>query len=193
MKGKDEHAEQRIWLADRCWPNRPDPRRRGPAPAHAARLQLHGARSRSDRPRRLRRRHDARPLRADLLDAAEVGGDAGAARLRAVLLVPHAVDVGGRRTRDVLGLLRRDGPVDGLDLPGLHRHQHRAHLLHRGRHVRRHQPLRLHDQARPLAVRLLPDHGPDRRRHREHREPFPRRRARSSSWSPLSASSSSSG
>ena len=34
---------------------------------------------------------------------------------------------------DVLGFLRRDGPVDGLDLPGLHRHQHRAHLLHHRR------------------------------------------------------------
>ena len=31
---------------------------------------------------------DAGALRADLLDAAEMGGDAGAARLRAALLVP---------------------------------------------------------------------------------------------------------
>jgi hypothetical protein len=59
-----------------------------------------------------------------------MGGDACAARLRAVLLVPHAVDVGGGRSRDALGLLRRDGPVDGLDLLGLHRYQHCAHALH---------------------------------------------------------------
>jgi len=38
-----------------------------------------------------------------------MGGDACAARLRAVLLVPHAVDVGGGRSRDALGLLRRMG------------------------------------------------------------------------------------
>jgi FtsH-binding integral membrane protein len=40
-----------------------------------------------------------------------MGGDACAARLRAFLLVPHADDLGSRRSRDVLGLLRRDGPV----------------------------------------------------------------------------------
>ena len=33
---------------------------------------------------------------------------------------------------DVLGLLRRDGPVNGLHLLGFHRNQHRAHLVHRG-------------------------------------------------------------
>jgi len=38
-----------------------------------------------------------------------MGGDACAARLRAILLVPHAVDVGGGRSRDALGLLRRMG------------------------------------------------------------------------------------
>jgi hypothetical protein len=55
-----------------------------------------------------------------------MGGDACAARLRVGLFVPHAVDVGGGRSRDALGLLHRDGPVDGLDLLGLHRYQHRA-------------------------------------------------------------------
>jgi FtsH-binding integral membrane protein len=35
-----------------------------------------------------------------------MGGDACAARLRAFLLVPHADDLGSRRSRDVLGLLR---------------------------------------------------------------------------------------
>src|SRR5204863_9693413 len=103
----------------------------------------------------------------DLLDAAEMGGDACAARLRAVLLVPHAVDVSGGRSRDALGLLRRDGPVNGLDLLGYHRYQHRAHVLHCGRDVRRHRPLRLHNQARSIEVRLFPDHGPDRRRDRK--------------------------
>jgi hypothetical protein len=44
----------------------------------------------------------------------------------------------------VLGLLRGDGTVAGLNLPRLHRHQHRPHVLHRGRDVRRHEPLRLH-------------------------------------------------
>lgn len=47
-------------------------------------------------------------------------------------------------------------------------------LLHRGCDVRRYQPLRLHDQARSLAVRLFPDHGPDRRRDRKLGEPLPR-------------------
>ena len=37
---------------------------------------------------------DAGALRADLLDPAQVGGDARAARLRDVLLVPHPDDVG---------------------------------------------------------------------------------------------------
>ena len=114
-----------------------------------------GDRSRIHRPRRLHRWHDARALRANFLDAAEMGGDACAARLRAFVLVPDADDLGSRRSRDVLGLLRRDGPVNGLHLPGFHRNQHRAHLLHRGRDVRRYQPLRLHDQARSTAVLAL--------------------------------------
>ena len=42
-----------------------------------------------------------------------------------LLLVPHTVDVGGRRTSHVLGLLRRHGPVAGLGVPGLHRN-HRS-------------------------------------------------------------------
>ena len=50
-----------------------------------------------DRPRCLLRRLDARPLRADLPDAAEVGRDAGAAGLHLLLLVPHARHVGGIR------------------------------------------------------------------------------------------------
>jgi FtsH-binding integral membrane protein len=45
-----------------------------------------------------------------------MGGDACAARLRGFLLVSHADDLGSRRSSDVLGLLRRDGPVNGLHL-----------------------------------------------------------------------------
>ena len=80
-------------------------------------VPFHGAlglTGRSYRPRRLRRWHDARALRPNFLDAAEMGG---AARLRAFLLVPHADDFGSRRSRDVLGLLRRDGPVNGPARP----------------------------------------------------------------------------
>jgi Inhibitor of apoptosis-promoting Bax1 len=39
---------------------------------------------------------------------------------------------------------------------------------------RRHQPLRLYDQARSLSVRLFLDHGPDRRRDRQPSEHLPR-------------------
>ena len=46
---------------------------------------------------------DAGTLRADLLHPAQMGGDARAARLRALLLVPHPVDVGSRRTRRCSG------------------------------------------------------------------------------------------
>jgi hypothetical protein len=84
-------------------------------------VPFHGAlglTGRSYRPRRLRRWHDARALRPNFLDAAEMGG---AARLRAFLLVPHADDFGSRRSRDVLGLLRRDGPVNGPARPVAHR------------------------------------------------------------------------
>ena len=63
--------------------------RRGPAAAHAAGLQLHDAGPGADRHRRLRRRHHAGALRADLRHAAEVGGDAGAAGVRVLLHLPH--------------------------------------------------------------------------------------------------------
>ena len=49
----------------------------------------------------------------------------------------------------VLGLCRGDGAVAGLGLPGVHRRQHRARLLHHRRHLRGDEPLRLHDAARP--------------------------------------------
>ncbi len=57
--------------------------------------------------------------------------DAGAARLRPALLVPHPDDDGGRRQAIVLGVLRRDWALHGLDLPGVHRDVDRPDLLHR--------------------------------------------------------------
>ena len=45
---------------------------------------------------------------------------------------------------------RRDAVVD---LPGLHRHVDRPGVLHLGGVVRRAEPLRLHDEARPVADR----------------------------------------
>ena len=73
-----------------------------------------------------------------------------------------------------LAFCGRDGPVAGLRVPGVHRREHRPHLLHHRDHVRRDQPLRLHDQARSLEVRLVPDHGPDRHHHRLAGEHLPR-------------------
>ena len=43
---------------------------------------------------------------------------------------------------------RADGAVAGLDIPGVHRGQHRARVLHHRRHLRGDEPLRLHDEAR---------------------------------------------
>ena len=48
----------------------------------------------------------------------------------------------------VLGVRRGHGAVAGLDIPGVHRRQHRARVLHHRRHVRGDEPLRLHDEAR---------------------------------------------
>ena len=67
--------------------------------------------------------------------------------------------------------------VMGLSLAsiflGLYRAEHRPHLLRGRDHVRRDQPLRLYDEGRPVALRLVPDHGPDRRGDRQHREHLP--------------------
>ena len=45
--------------------------------------------------------------------------------------------------------------------------ERRAGVLHHCRHLRGDEPLRLHDAARPVAVRLVPVHGPDRHHHRQ--------------------------
>ena len=42
-----------------------------------------------------------------------------------------------------------------------------ARVLHHRRHVWRHEPVRLHHEARPVGLGLVPVHGPDRHHHRD--------------------------
>ena len=53
--------------------------------------------------------------------------------VRILLLIPHPDHVDEHGPAHLLGILRRDGPVNGLDFPGLHRRQHRPRVLHHGR------------------------------------------------------------
>ena len=55
----------------------------------------------------------------------------------------------------------------------LHECLDHTRLLHRGRDVRRTQPVWLYHEARPVRVGHLPVHGPDRRHHREPGQPLP--------------------
>jgi Inhibitor of apoptosis-promoting Bax1 len=100
-----------------------------------------------------------------------MGGDVCAARLRAFRLVPDADDLSNRRSRDVLGVLRRDGPVNGLHFFGFHRNQHCADLLHRSRDVRRHQSVRYTTKRDLSQFGSFLMMGPDRGRDRKPGEP----------------------
>ena len=92
----------------------------------------------------------------------------------------------------VLGLCRPDGLGVRAHRRRLHLDERRQGLLHDRRHLRRDEPLRLHDQARPDEMGLVPDDGPDRRHHRDGRQHLPRRARRCISRFPSSACSSSS-
>jgi uncharacterized protein len=50
----------------------------------------------------------------------------------------------------------------------------RAGILHHRGLLRRAESVRLHDPEGPVGLGLVPVHGPDRRHHRDHRQPVPR-------------------
>ena len=74
----------------------------------------------------------------------------------------HHLDEPQRGPDLVLDLLRSDGRLDLVDLPGLCRPEHRAGVLHHRRLVRRAVAVGLHHQPRSHRLGLVPVHGSDR-------------------------------
>ena len=105
-------------------------------------------------------------IRPDHAHAADVAGHSGAARARDADELWRQQDAGEHLAARLLGLCGADGPVAGGAVPRLYRREHRAGVLHHRRHLLGDEPLRLHDQARPDAVRLVSVHGADRHHHR---------------------------
>ena len=66
-----------------------------------------------------------------------------------------------------------DRPLDVDDLRRVHARLDRPRVLRDGGRVRRAEPLWLHDEARPVADRLVPDDGTVRPHHRQHRQHVP--------------------
>jgi len=64
-------------------------------------------------------------------------------------------DAGEHGTGAVLDLCRGDGLSLASVFPGLYRREHRAGVLHHRRDLRGDELLRLHDPARPVAIRLV--------------------------------------
>src|ERR1700719_4151002 len=136
-----------------------------PSGLHAPRLQLHGVGARAHRYRGLCRGVFGL-LRVDREDTAALAGHSGAARPRDADELWRAADAGEHIAARLLDLCRADGLVARHGVPGLYRGERRARVLHHRRHLRRDEPLRLYDAARPVAVRLIFVYGADRHHHR---------------------------
>ena len=121
---------------------------------YATRLQLHGVGAGTDRHRGVCRGVFGL-LRVDRAHAADLAGNSGAARPRHADELRHSAHAGQDGADGVLALCRADGAVARDGVPGLHRNERGAGVLHHRRHLRCDEPLWLYDAARSLAVRLV--------------------------------------